>query len=112
MTDIPIGISYGWKATYNETDCSTSMTTLVADGITVYESVLNVLANVVQPYYDTSTFLISASNTAVACAATTQLAQLSIRSTTMSGMGDLLYTAWNYPAEGFFEAADSELVDN
>ena len=88
------------------------MTTLVNDGITVKDSILNVLANVVQPYYDISTFMISASNTAVACTMTTQLAQLSIRTTTNSGVGDLLYTLMNYPAEGFFKAADSELVDN
>ena len=112
LTDVPIGVAYGWKSTYTETDCSTSMTTLVADGITVYESVLAVFENVVQPYYDASTFLISASNTAVACAATTQLAQFSVRSTTSSGLGDLMYTLMNYPAEGFFVAADSELVDN
>ena len=27
-------------------------------------------------------------------------------------MGDLLYTLFNYPSEGFFKAADSELVEN
>tara|TARA_B110001450_G_scaffold167853_1_gene156498 strand:+ start:401 stop:637 length:237 start_codon:yes stop_codon:yes gene_type:complete len=27
-------------------------------------------------------------------------------------MGDLLYTLFNYPSEGFFKAATSDLVDN
>merc|ERR1711865_354215 len=112
ISDIPIGVSFGWKNSYNDTDCSDSMTTLVADGLTVKDSMLAVLSNFVQPYYDVSTFMISASNTAVACTATSQLAQLSIRTTTNSGVGDLLYTLMNYPAEGFFKAADSELVDN
>ena len=71
ITDIPIGVSFGWKGSYNETDCSNSMTTLVSDGITVKDSLLDILANVVQPYYDISTFMISASNTAVACTMTT-----------------------------------------
>ena len=78
----------------------------------VFDSIINIATNVVQPYYDLSTFMISASNTAVACSFISQMTQMNIRVQTGSGMGDLLYTLFNYPSEGFFKAQNSNLVDN
>ena len=97
MTEIPHGISYGLKGSWNDTDCSDTMDTLVADGIVVYTSILGMASNLIQPYYDISTFMISASNSMVACSFTSQMAQMSVRTTTSSGMGDLIYTLVNFP---------------
>ena len=62
-----IGFAFGLKGSYNTTDCSNTTTQLVTDGLAVIDSLINVATNVVQPYYDLSTFLISSSNAAVAC---------------------------------------------
>ena len=74
-----IGISFGLKGTYNTTDCSNSTTQLVTDGLMVVDSIINIATNVVQPYYDLSTFMISASNAMVACSFISQMTQMNIR---------------------------------
>ena len=74
-----VGLSLGLKGTYNTTDCSNTTVQLVTDGLAVVTSLINVATNVVQPYYDLSTFMISASNTAVACSFISQMSQLNIR---------------------------------
>ena len=68
-----IGFSLGLKGSYNTTDCSNTTVQLVSDGLMVWTSLTNILTNVVQPYYDLSTFMISASNYAVACSFISQM---------------------------------------
>ena len=72
----------------------------------------NIASNVIQPYYDVSTLLISFGNLNVACAATAQAQQLNVRTQTSSGAGDLLYTLLYFPVEGFFEGSQSAIVSN
>ena len=74
ITDIPEGVAYGLKGSYDETDCSISMVTLVTDTLTTYESVLGIASNLIQPYYDLSTMAISSSNAMVACSFNSQMA--------------------------------------
>ena len=107
-----VGFSLGLRGTYNTTDCSNTTVQLVSDGMMVVDSLINVATNVVQPYYDLSTFMISASNYAVACSFISQMSQMNIRVQTQSGLGDLMYTLFNYPSEGFFKAQTSDLVNN
>merc|ERR1719331_211990 len=112
LDQVMVGVSYGLKGTYNTTDCSNTTVQLVKDGVMVIDSLMNVFTNVMQPYYDLSTLMISASNYAVACSFIGQMSQLNVRLQTSSGLGDMLYTMFNYPSEGFFKAQTSNLADN
>ena len=85
---------------------------MVADFLEVIEAFKKITSNVVQPYYDISTLLISVGNNNVACSAGAQAAQLNVRTQTSSGAGDLAYTLLYFPIEGFFQGSKSSLVSN
>ena len=76
------------------------------------DSILNIGANIMQPYYDSADLMIAIGNNNVACSSTTQASQLNVRTHTTSGAGDLAYTLFYFPVEGFFEGNKAAYVKN
>ena len=85
---------------------------MVADFLELVKAIYDITTNIVQPYYDLSTLLISIGNNNVACSAKAQATQLNVRTQTSSGTGDLAYTFLYFPIEGFFQGSKNSLVSN
>ena len=110
--DFPHGFAAGIKGSFDTTDCASTTDTMVTDFLDLVDSLENFMSNIIQPYYDLSTLMISIGNNNVACSANAQATQLNIRTQTSSGAGDLAYTLFYFPIEGFFQGSQSSLVQN
>ena len=96
------GLTYGWKGSYGDTTCAETSISLIIQINALLESLAKLQENLLQPFYDTSNLLIQMTNFLTACQFSTQASQLSIRTKTEAGKGDMIYTILQYPVEGYF----------